>query len=158
MRGSRDRTRAWLALLAVLGLLVEACLETVTIEGLACDATHTCGDGLACVEGFCRRPRATPGVGCDGPGDCPVGVCFQEAGVCVACTVDSDCAAGVCLDYVCVNCREDDDCATRRCDEATSTCLSCKSDPQCASGYCDEESGICAPPKLTRTPGEGTTP
>ena len=137
-------------LVFVLGLLsAEACVDTVSIEGLSCDGAHACGDGLACVEGRCRKPRATPGIGCSVQADCPVGACLQEAGVCVACVVDTDCIAGVCLDdaYVCVSCRAHADCATRRCDLTTNTCLSCKSDAQCESGFCDEGTGVCAPPK-----------
>lgn len=141
---------ARLSLLAVLGFLAtEACVETVSIEGLSCDGTHACGSGLVCAEGRCRRPRATPGIGCTVQADCPVGACLAEAGVCVACIADDDCRAGVCLPeaYVCVSCRAHGDCATNRCDLATNTCLSCKSDAQCESGSCDEGTGVCAPPK-----------
>ncbi|MCB9868148.1 MAG: hypothetical protein H6816_16100 [Phycisphaerales bacterium] len=100
------------------------CVDTVEqYAGLSCVDDSTCPEPLACVNGACGV-RPIQGT-CRTDGDCPDGlVCHVEGGFCRQCGVDSDCAAGRCLDgRFCVPCLGNADCGDGQyCDESTHTC------------------------------------
>jgi len=137
--------RLVVALVGALGLAAAAgCTEPAPIEGAACNGDHVCPGGYGCTGGACRRLKGGPIERCQDDGGCPIGRCLVEAGFCVQCLEDRDCAQSACLTdiYQC-GCRANADCATGRCNLATAACLSCYADEQCDSGECNRDTGMC---------------
>lgn len=110
----------WLSALLLLG----SCVGQIGVEGADCDQSHPCPEGFLCVEGICYREAPLVGVACTVNEDCPAGVCLREARLCVGCIQHQDCISGLCQ-------------------IRTHICIGCKGDYQCPSGLCDEELGIC---------------
>ncbi len=64
-------------------------------------------------------------------------MCDTSRGVCVECSVDTDCASGqACHGSKCIaveTCQRNSDCATNVCDSANNRCIDCASDDNCGS-------------------------
>jgi hypothetical protein len=113
----------------------------------------------------------------DGGYDGSPGVCEREAGVCVECLADGDCArkptAPICevAAHVCVECLADGDCARKPtapiCEVAAHVCRACKTDAECPDpkvcmmdGHCvtsDEAVFVEAGSTACLPPDGGTT-
>jgi len=101
------------------------CTEEVEPDLAACNEAHECPESYNCLDGLCYPIANRVGVACTEDGDCPAGVCLDEA-------------------HVCVGCIKHTDCVSRLCQTQTHICMGCKADYQCLSGSCDEQTGLCA--------------
>ncbi len=122
---------------------------------------NPCTDDL-CSNGAPSNPPFAAGAMCADGADGGGKVC-DGSGHCVACTMDSDCSAGVCAQGMCVSasCTDhmkdgaetDVDCGGGTC-PACALGLMCMASTDCASLAC--LSGVCATPSCTDTVQDGT--
>lgn len=119
-----------------------ACIG-LSAEGGPCGTSHGCRDGLLCIGGSCRRPRAAgdacgAGIEC-ASGRCAEGACAEKSAEGEACAEDAECASGRC------------DFTTGRCGAPMPDGEYCMEHTDCVSGYCDVDgstgsgAGRCAP-------------
>jgi Cys-rich repeat protein len=113
-----------------------------------CDADAHCGAGRACQLDIrrCVTPCSTSAESvCEGLGECD-----EARGFCTACDSEHACAAGQICDSragQCVACLLDSDCAapTAYCDRAHGRCVGCLAPGQCpvALPWCEPTTGAC---------------
>lgn len=174
----------YMALLSTITVLAGGCADGDCPAGLSDNGRGRCvaakGDGdaldgsvmgirLVSADDWSRPSGSDAGllsdnarlsdahVGCqrgDCEGDLPM--CEEEAGVCVECLADGDCAgpdAAVCINHECSRCQENADCgdpAAPRCEVESGRCLGCADDSDCRGQTEDghnlticTESGAC---------------
>lgn len=107
----------------------------------ACGSNLDCGPWEQCRDGVCQ-----PFHTCSADAGCAGGfVC--EAGACVACRTDAQCARGVCRGGACVDaldCGSDVDCARGVC--LAGSCVECAGDSDCREGtFCEAGSCVAGP-------------
>ena len=125
----------WITRLVFVGLMFCGCSSPVeNWIGLNCDSAHPCKEGLVCDRGSCAEFVPTPAVipECSLDLHCENGfgvpqVCYKEAGACVRCLVNSDCAPNFCTGhptYECVGCMKDEDCPDNQvCNAQSAFCI-----------------------------------
>ena len=127
--------RDWITCLALALVVWAGCTAPVeTWVGLDCNAEHPCKEGLICDRGSCAEFIPTPEVipECSLDIHCSNGfgvpqVCYKEAGACVRCLEDTDCAPNFCTGhptYECVGCMKDGDCPEGQvCNSQSAFCI-----------------------------------
>jgi hypothetical protein len=155
------------------GLVCNLTLCAATLApGAACDLSHPCGWGYACVSGFCAVPMLAAGAACDPEAsacDSTQGLVCPNAGMCAVlptaglgqtCGLDADdglvtgCVGGTVCDVTsgnylgtCVAPLADGD----ACDATTFLYDQCQPPAACADGFCN------FPDPLACTPSDGGT-
>jgi hypothetical protein len=105
----------------------EFCFTAVSLCKDACETDEDCGEGGLC------DPEAGLCVTCLDDDDCALGVCHPSTRSCVQCAEDTDCLVGVCdvrVSY-CVQCLENSDCLSDVCHSTKETCVECLLDSHC---------------------------
>lgn len=168
-------SRAWLALIAALGLTAATCGGGSIPE---CEAEDDCEPGELCIDGdciffddwtcstndgcpagqYCCRNTCGPERCCVVHTDCKDGYCKDgrcEDGLIPSCP-DIDCPVGVCNPTAgtCVECTRDSDCTEPLICGHDSTCVLMGQD--CGEGVCGVQKPICAPQEGCRTCIENT--
>jgi MYXO-CTERM domain-containing protein len=126
----------------------DGCSEKCTKE-----LGQTCNDGTECGSGNCDG--TVNKCVCDKDIDCPMSqVCDTNANphACIVppmmgCKADTDCMGGLVCDQsngMCVECTTDTDCQAGVCNELSNTCVECTNDSECANGgTCVAETHTC---------------
>lgn len=109
-----------------------------------------CGDAVACPAGTACDKASGACVGCSVDTDCASGVCAPATKTCVACIKDATCSGARprcrILTGTCEACTSNADCghALPICDPTTFTCrVGCTSDAQCPGQQCDGATAKC---------------
>ncbi len=155
-----------LGLMAFAAVAAASCfVGTLDLTGLACDESHPCTSGYACVSQTCRPAGSGTSGGTGGvAGSCPVctdgGVLLCDGGL-VSCPDGTACDYGACLPA----CQADGGCgAGALCDLTPRACVPANA---CSAGSCllpGGRSGVClagvcsAAPPAGGASGTGCTP
>ncbi len=151
MRGGRR-----LVVVAML-MALHGCVELTPIQGLRCNNTRLCGEGLVCLGTRCAPIIVEPppkscadNADCGGLPKrkiCKVDELTPQASICVMCEHDVHCPKSlVCVSNKCFPCRDDADCPSNLCtDFHCAACdsgegLYCKDGLACQNGACVPES------------------